>query len=76
MDIIILRGYFLQECSVEISVIGIRSRLEYGAELKETTIMGTNYYETKVEFVSLLVEWKIPMDPIKILWRLLYMNLI
>lgn len=34
MDAIISHGCFLRECSVQHSIVGVRSRLEYGAELK------------------------------------------
>lgn len=34
VDAIISHGCFLRECSVEHSIVGVRSRLEYGVELK------------------------------------------
>lgn len=34
MDAIISHGCFLRECSVQHSIVGVRSRLEYGVELK------------------------------------------
>jgi hypothetical protein len=61
LDSIISQGCFLRECTVEHSVIGIRSRLEYGAELKETMMMGVDYYETEAEIASLLAEGKVPI---------------
>lgn len=61
LDSIISHGCFLQECTVEHSVVGIRSRLEYGAELKETMMMGADYYETEAEIASLLAEGKVPI---------------
>ncbi|RVW12511.1 Glucose-1-phosphate adenylyltransferase large subunit 2, chloroplastic [Vitis vinifera] len=36
MDSIISHGCFLRECSVEHSIVGIRSRLDYGVEMKVT----------------------------------------
>ncbi|KAJ4727966.1 Glucose-1-phosphate adenylyltransferase [Melia azedarach] len=39
-DSIISHGCFLRECNVEHSIVGIRSRLEYGVELKDTMMMG------------------------------------
>lgn len=38
VDAIISHGCFLQECSVEHSIVGVRSRLEYGVELKVSKI--------------------------------------
>lgn len=34
IDAIISHGCFLRECSVQHSIVGVRSRLEYGVELK------------------------------------------
>lgn len=34
VDAIISHGCFLRECSVEHSIVGVRSRLDYGVELK------------------------------------------
>lgn len=61
LDSIISHGCFLRECSVEHSVVGIRSRLEYGVELKETMMMGADNYETEAEIASLLAEGKVPI---------------
>ncbi|XP_077253505.1 glucose-1-phosphate adenylyltransferase large subunit 1-like isoform X2 [Tasmannia lanceolata] len=58
---IISHGCFLRECSVEHSIVGVRSRLEYGAELKDTMMMGADYYQTEAEIASLLAEGKVPI---------------
>ncbi|CAK9192657.1 unnamed protein product [Sphagnum troendelagicum] len=60
-DSIISHGCFLQECSVEHSVVGVRSRLESGVQLKDTMMMGADSYETEVEMSSLLAEGKVPL---------------
>ncbi|KAG6591303.1 Glucose-1-phosphate adenylyltransferase large subunit, chloroplastic/amyloplastic [Cucurbita argyrosperma subsp. argyrosperma] len=61
VDAIISHGCFLRECSVEHSIVGVRSRLEYGVELKDTMMMGADYYQTESEIASLLAEGKIPI---------------
>lgn len=61
VDAIISHGCFLQECSVEHSIVGVRSRLEYGVELKDTMMMGADYYQTEAEIASLLAEGKVPI---------------
>lgn len=38
LNSIISHGCFLRECSVEHCIVGVRSRLEYGAELKVTCL--------------------------------------
>ncbi|KAK9147180.1 hypothetical protein Sjap_007083 [Stephania japonica] len=58
---IISHGCFLRECSVEHSVVGVRSRLEYGVELKDTMMMGADYYQTEAEIASSLADAKVPI---------------
>ncbi|KAK9141785.1 hypothetical protein Syun_011185 [Stephania yunnanensis] len=58
---IISHGCFLRECSVDHSIVGVRSRLEYGVDLKDTMMMGADYYQTESEIASLLAEGKVPV---------------
>ncbi|CAN0885083.1 Glucose-1-phosphate adenylyltransferase large subunit 4, chloroplastic/amyloplastic [Linum grandiflorum] len=60
-DSIVSHGCFLNECSVEHSIVGIRSRLDYGVELKDTMMMGADYYQTDAEIVAELAEGKVPI---------------
>ncbi|CAN6539345.1 unnamed protein product [Malus baccata var. baccata] len=61
MDAIISHGCFLRECSVQHSIVGVRSRLESGVELKDTMMMGADYYQTESEIASLLAQGKVPV---------------
>ncbi|GJN25018.1 hypothetical protein PR202_gb12800 [Eleusine coracana subsp. coracana] len=61
LNSIVSHGCFLTECSVEHSVIGIRSRLEPGVQLKDTMMMGADYYQTKAERFSELSDGKVPV---------------
>ncbi|KAL5197689.1 hypothetical protein ABZP36_001201 [Zizania latifolia] len=61
LNSIISHGCFLTECSVEHSVIGIRSRLEPGVQLKDTMMMGADYYQTEAERFSELSDGKVPV---------------
>ncbi|KAK9270397.1 hypothetical protein L1049_025976 [Liquidambar formosana] len=61
LDAIISHGCFLGECSVQHSIVGVRSRLEYGVELKDTMMMGADYYQTESEIASLLAQGKVPI---------------
>ncbi|CAI9755880.1 unnamed protein product [Fraxinus pennsylvanica] len=61
VDAIISHGCFLQECSVQHSIVGIRSRLDYGVELEDTMMMGADYYQTESEIASLLAAGKVPI---------------
>lgn len=61
LDSIVSHGCFLRECSVEHSIVGIRSRLESGVELKDVMMMGADFYETEPEMAALLAEGKVPV---------------
>lgn len=60
-DAIISHGCFLQECNVIHSVVGERSRLDSGVVLKDTLMLGADYYQTESEIASLLAEGKVPI---------------
>ncbi|KAJ7967304.1 Glucose-1-phosphate adenylyltransferase [Quillaja saponaria] len=61
VDAIISHGCFLRECIVQHSIVGERSRLDYGVELQDTVMMGADYYQTESEIASLLAEGKVPV---------------
>ncbi|CAI8616954.1 unnamed protein product [Vicia faba] len=61
VDAIISHGCFLRECSVQHSIVGERSRLDYGVELKDTIMMGADSYQTESEIASELAEGKVPI---------------
>lgn len=61
VDSIISHGCFLHDCSVGHSVIGNRSRLESGVEIKDSVMMGADSYETEAERAALLAEGKVPI---------------
>ncbi|KAI5059138.1 hypothetical protein GOP47_0025457 [Adiantum capillus-veneris] len=61
VESIVSHGCFLRECSVEHSIVGIRSRIENGAELKDTVMLGADYYETDAERAALLAQGKVPV---------------
>ncbi|WOL17021.1 glucose-1-phosphate adenylyltransferase large subunit 1-like isoform X1 [Canna indica] len=61
LDSIVSHGCFLHESSIEHSIIGARSRIDYGAEIKDTLLMGAEIYETEAEIASLLGEGRVPI---------------
>ncbi|XP_057436764.1 glucose-1-phosphate adenylyltransferase large subunit 1 [Lotus japonicus] len=61
VDAIISHGCFLRECTVQHSIVGERSRLDYGVDLQDTIMMGADYYQTESEIASLLAEGKVPI---------------
>ncbi|XP_062180530.1 glucose-1-phosphate adenylyltransferase large subunit 3, chloroplastic/amyloplastic [Phragmites australis] len=58
---IISHGCFLRECTIEHSIVGVRSRLNSGCELKNTMMMGADLYETEDEISRLASEGKVPI---------------
>ncbi|KAG0464213.1 hypothetical protein HPP92_019845 [Vanilla planifolia] len=61
VDAIISHGCFLHECSIQHSIVGVRSRLDSGVEIKDTVMMGADSYETEAEIASLLAHGKVPI---------------
>lgn len=61
VDSIISHGCFLQECSVEHSIIGLRSRVEKGADIKDTMLIGADYYESKEQRDRLIAAGQVPI---------------
>jgi glucose-1-phosphate adenylyltransferase len=49
---IINEGTILEECRVEHSMIGIRSRVAEGAAIVRSVVMGADYYETREDLVE------------------------
>ncbi|KAL2922522.1 Glucose-1-phosphate adenylyltransferase large subunit 1 chloroplastic [Bienertia sinuspersici] len=60
-DSIISHGSFLNNCLIEHSVVGIRSRINSNAHLKDTVMLGANYYETDAEISSQLADEGVPI---------------
>ncbi|XP_019180648.1 PREDICTED: glucose-1-phosphate adenylyltransferase large subunit 3, chloroplastic/amyloplastic [Ipomoea nil] len=61
VDSIISHGSFLSDCFVEHSVVGIRSRINSNVHLKDTVMLGADFYETSAEIDSLLKEGGVPI---------------
>lgn len=61
VDSIISHGSFLNNCLIEHSVVGIRSRINSNVHLKDTVMLGADFYETDAEVASLGAEGKVPI---------------
>ncbi|XP_054779289.1 glucose-1-phosphate adenylyltransferase large subunit 1-like isoform X3 [Prosopis cineraria] len=61
MNSLISDGCFLRECSIEHSIVGIRSRIDSGVQLKDTMMMGADFYQTEAEVAALLAEENVPI---------------
>ncbi|PKA58281.1 Glucose-1-phosphate adenylyltransferase large subunit 1, chloroplastic [Apostasia shenzhenica] len=61
IDSIVSHGSFLSNCVIEHSVVGIRSRINSNAHLKDAVMLGADYYETNAEVASLLAEGRVPL---------------
>eukprot|EP00899_Mesostigma_viride_P022541 jgi/Mesvir1/3471/Mv11964-RA.1 len=58
---IISHGCFIRECSIIHSIIGIRSRIERGADIRDTLMVGADYYETEAERRKKIEAGQIPI---------------
>jgi len=54
-------GSILKTCSIHHSVLGLRSRIESGAVLKDTLTMGSDYYESAPQREALKAQGGIPL---------------
>ncbi|KAG5240853.1 ADP-glucose pyrophosphorylase family protein [Salix suchowensis] len=61
VDSIISHGSFLDNCFIEHSVIGIRSRINSNAHLQDTVMLGADFYETEAEVASVVAEGRVPV---------------
>ncbi|KAG7609740.1 unnamed protein product [Arabidopsis thaliana] len=61
IDSIISHGSFLTNCLIEHSIVGIRSRVGSNVQLKDTVMLGADYYETEAEVAAQLAEGNVPI---------------
>lgn len=61
VDAIVSHGAFLEECSVDNAIVGLRSRVGKGAIIKDAMIMGADYYESDQQRQTLLNQGRIPI---------------
>ncbi|XP_008222970.1 PREDICTED: glucose-1-phosphate adenylyltransferase large subunit 3, chloroplastic/amyloplastic [Prunus mume] len=61
VDSIMSHGSFITDSFIEHSVVGIRSRINSNVHLKDTVMLGADYYETDAEVASLLAEGRVPV---------------
>ncbi|KOM33829.1 hypothetical protein LR48_Vigan01g338500 [Vigna angularis] len=61
VDSIISHGSFLNNTLIEHSVVGIRSRINSNVHLKDTVMLGADFYETDAEVAELLAEGRVPI---------------
>src|SRR5262249_17673086 len=61
VESIVCEGSILKECTVEHSVIGIRSRIETGCFIDNALLMGADYYQYPAERVKDLEDGRVPL---------------
>ncbi|HYY24127.1 MAG TPA: glucose-1-phosphate adenylyltransferase [Candidatus Udaeobacter sp.] len=61
VESIVGEGCILRECTVNRSVIGIRSRIETGCVIDNTLLMGSDYYESPAERLQALESGRVPL---------------
>ena len=60
-DSIVSEGSILKSCSIHHCVLGVRSRIESDVVLKETLVMGSDFYESSEERIALRQGGGIPL---------------
>mmetsp|Transcript_36067 Transcript_36067/g.102104 ORF Transcript_36067/g.102104 Transcript_36067/m.102104 type:complete len:508 (+) Transcript_36067:64-1587(+) len=58
---IISHGCTIYSCTVDNSVIGVRSYVSNGCTIEDTMLMGSDYYETEEERKALMASGKVPL---------------
>jgi glucose-1-phosphate adenylyltransferase len=61
IESIVGEGCILRECTVNRSVIGIRSRIETGCLIDNALLMGADYYESPAERLQALESGEVPL---------------
>ena len=61
VDSIISHGCYMKKCSVEHSIIGLRSLVGDNVSIKDCMIMGADYYETETERGILSQSGRVPL---------------
>ncbi|XP_078181266.1 glucose-1-phosphate adenylyltransferase large subunit 3, chloroplastic/amyloplastic-like [Carex rostrata] len=61
LDSILSHGCFLDNCSLEHSVVGVRSRIGANVSLKDVVMLGADFYETDDERAAMLAEGRVPV---------------
>ncbi|KAJ3706046.1 hypothetical protein LUZ61_009751 [Rhynchospora tenuis] len=61
VDSTISHGCVLDNCSIEHSIIGLRSRIGSNVSMKDTIIFGADLYEADIERARLLAEGRVPI---------------
>ncbi|KAL6768784.1 AGP1 [Auxenochlorella protothecoides x Auxenochlorella symbiontica] len=60
-DAVVSHGSLLRDCFVDTSIIGIRSRIDKGVEMKEVLMMGQDYFESNEQRAELIASGQVPM---------------
>lgn len=60
-DTILAHGVFMEGCDVESAIIGLRSRIGAGVTIRDSMIIGADYYESEEQRAHLLKMGKVPV---------------
>ena len=60
-DALISHGCFLENCTVENAIVGLRSKVGKNVQIKDTMIMGCDYYEDEDDVAEVLAKGGIPL---------------
>lgn len=60
-DAIVSHGAYLRDCTIDNAIVGQRSRIGQGVTIKNSMIMGADYYESDEQRIELRAEGKVPI---------------
>ena len=60
-DAIVAHGSVLHDCDLDECVVGVRSRIDRGADMKEVLMMGADYFESAEQRAQLVAAGQVPM---------------
>jgi glucose-1-phosphate adenylyltransferase len=60
-DAIVSHGAYLEECTVDRAIVGLRSRVERGARIENAMLMGADYYESDAQRAEPLATGGVPI---------------
>ena len=58
---IVSHGVFMEDAVIENAIIGLRSRIGAGADIRDTMVIGADFYESEEDIGLLLADGKVPV---------------
>ncbi|KAK9795488.1 hypothetical protein WJX73_005294 [Symbiochloris irregularis] len=60
-DAIVSHGAYLEECTVDNAIVGLRARIDKGAIIRDAMVMGADYYESEEQRSQMFAAGRLPI---------------